>query len=112
MFFNFQCETKLDILYSESAFKSLQNKYIFKQNNLKCQSLSRWRHRQTLSDFPKSSFQKLLSIIFDWFVDRKNPSYHRHIQELTKLSLSTINKIIHQDLSKDTRKKFECSLSY
>ena len=35
-------------------------------------------------------------------VDTKNPASHRHNQKETTLALSTINKIIHQDLSKDT----------
>ena len=38
-------------------------------------------------------------------VDTKNPASHRHNQKETTLALSTINKIIHQDLSKDTWKK-------
>ena len=38
-------------------------------------------------------------------MDRNNPESHRHIQKETTLALSTINKIIHQNLSKDTSKK-------
>ena len=38
-------------------------------------------------------------------VDWKNLASRRHILKETILALSTINKIIHQDLSKDTRKK-------
>ena len=38
-------------------------------------------------------------------MDRKNATSHRHIQKETTLTLSTINKINHQDLSKDTRRK-------
>ena len=42
---------------------------------------------------------------FKPLVERKNSASHQHVQKETTYALSTINKIIHQDLSKDTRKK-------
>ena len=55
------------------------------------------------SQYQSSTF-RLLSATPDMIskvkrlVDRENPASHRHIQRETKLSLSSINKVIHQDL--------------
>ena len=65
MYLNCYFETKfneyISYIYSESAFKSLENKSIAKAKLFKCQSLSRWRQRRTLRDFPKITIQKFLS---------------------------------------------------
>ena len=38
-------------------------------------------------------------------INKKNPAVYRYIKSKTNLSLDTINKVIHQDLAMDTRKK-------
>ena len=46
---------------------------------------------------------------FKRIVYRKNPASHRHAQKETTLALSTINEVIHKNLSKDNRKiEFHC----
>ena len=62
--------------------------------------------KRPIPKFNRPSIKRTLDMIskVKRLVDRKKPASHRFIKKETKPILSTINKIIHQHLSKDTGK--------
>ena len=81
---------------------------IFKNVGIRRQAISKKEPIPKFNRPPIKRTHEMISKV-KRLVDRKNPASHGHIQKETTLILSTINKIIPQALSKDTRKKMNFS---